>query len=136
MINESQVLPLQRLNDLKKEVLTGEFLKRLDANFVGQAWGGAGVMVLSDDKATQDDYAHFTGVKLVTPHAQVVGRLYKNISKCAAQCAAYDYFTRAEFWGRLTEAGQRSQLTSSGHDPKNLLLALIQAASEIINGWS
>ena len=136
MMNRHQNSPLQCLGDLEREVLTAEILEGLDANFVGQAWGGAGVMVLSDDKPTQDQFVHFTGVKLITPHAQVVGRLYRKISKCAAHCAAYDYFTKREFWGRLTEAGQRSQSTTDGHDATVLLLALIQEASEIVRGWS
>lgn len=66
----------------------------IDRVFRGQSWGGAGVMVLSDDKQTLTDFQHCLGHDnvLFTRHAQGIGCLYKIIQKIVMA----NYFDKTE----------------------------------------
>ncbi len=93
-----------RLARLNSHLRTGKATLKQEVNFIGQSWGGAGVIVLSDDKDTIDQFSHFNGLIVVSSQAVQIGDLFRKIGRIAACSSNYDYITKREFWSRLASA--------------------------------
>lgn len=105
----------------------------IDRVFRGQSWGGAGVMVLSDDKQTLTDFQHCLGHDnvLFTRHAQGIGCLYKIIQKIVMA----NYFDKTELWGRATEAGIMATKLNPLISQKELALSIVDEVIRVTGDW-
>lgn len=95
-------------NEIEQKLTSGAYFRYLRKTQTRQSWGGAGVVVQSPDCNDWPE-RNVPGTKVLrTPHAQVVGRLFRDISSWASEARGYDYFSRAWFWDQLIEEGIRA----------------------------
>jgi hypothetical protein len=94
--------------EIEKKLSNGAYFRYLRKTQTRQSWGGAGVVVQSpecDDRPEQN--VPGTNV-LRTPHAQAIGRLFRDISSWVSEAHGYDYFSKAWFWDQLIDEGIRA----------------------------
>ena len=114
---------------LRKDLVNNTISLPIDPVFCGQSWGGAGAMVLSDDKQTRTKFQHCLGrdTILFTRHAKGIGYLYKIIQKIVMA----NYLDKAEFWGRATDAGVMAISRNPLISQKELALVIIEEVIKI-----
>lgn len=75
MEKSTQLKRTAELIELRDGLVNNRISLPTDRAFHGQSWGGAGAMVLSDDKQTRTDFQHCLGRDkvLFTRHAKGIG---------------------------------------------------------------
>lgn len=94
--------------EIEQKLSNGAYFRYLRKTQTRQSWGGAGVVVQStecDDRPEQN--VPGTNV-LRTPHAQAIGRLFRDIRSWVSEAHGYDYFSKAWFWDQLIDEGIRA----------------------------
>lgn len=104
---------IEGLVRLKGLIKTGKMAFPQDPLFKGQSWGGAGVMVISNDPETVKQYAHFDGETVITNHATLMGELFRKIRRTVSASPRYNHLSKSEFWANLAVAAN-----SMMHDQK------------------
>lgn len=110
--NTSKVL--RGLVRLKNQINNGKLFLASDSEFKGQSWGGAGVMIISNDEATQREYLHFDGFTVISEYALQIGELFRRVRRIVATSPKYNYLSKYEFWGELAEAANSLHRASDG----------------------
>ena len=100
-----------------------------DLNFKGQSWGGAGLMVLSDDEETQIEYKHYMGKKVITSHAKFIGQYFRKVRGIISKHPSYNYRSKHIFWSQLGEAIERVESLEDSFRPNELLAIEISSAA-------
>ena len=118
-----------------KEKINNEERASKPIKFIGQAWGGANCMVISNDRETQQSFRHFNGEILSTVYAKEIGNLYNSIKDLLDESSGYDHLTKLELWGELTIAGKDFINSTPNYDLRSLELKIINEAIEIIKKW-
>lgn len=90
-----------QLASLNSELLVRKSTLRQEVNFKGQSWGGAGVVVLTEDEETITQFAHFDGLIVISSQAIQIGDLFRKVGRIIAASSKYDHSTKREFWARL-----------------------------------
>lgn len=125
---------LQKLQALK-EKNEDEVRLSKPMEFIGQAWGGANCMVISNDRETQQSFMHFNGEILSTVYAKEIGNLYDSIKDLLDASSGYDHLTKLELWGELTIAGRNLVSSNCDYDLKDLKFEILNRAIEIVKKW-
>jgi hypothetical protein len=125
---------LQKLYALKEEI-DNEVRIPKAIEFIGQAWGGANCVVISNDYETQQSFRHFKGEILSTSYAKEIGNLYNLIKSLLDESSGYDYLTKLELWGELTIVGRNFASSNSNYELKDLKLEILNRAIEIVKKW-
>lgn len=125
---------LQKLQAFKEKI-DDEVRLSKPIEFIGQAWGGANCMVISNDRETQQSFRHFNGEILSTVYAKEIGNLYNSIKDLLDESSGYDHLTKLELWGELTIAGKDFINSTPNYDLRSLELKIINEAIEIIKKW-
>lgn len=89
---------------LKNQIKNRKIPLASDPEFKGQSWGGAGVIVISNDVETIKQYSHFQGETVVSEHASQIGELFRRIRRITVISPKYNYLSKLQFWGDLAEA--------------------------------
>ncbi len=118
-----------------KEKMDAEKRAFNPVKFVGQAWGGANCMVISNDPETQQFFKHFKGEILPTTYPKEIGDLYNSIKDLLDESSGYDHLTKLELWGEITIAGRDFIESTPDYDLKNLKLKIINKAIDVIKKW-
>ena len=118
-----------------KEKIDNEERASKPIKFIGQAWGGANCMVISNDRETQKYFKDFKGEILSTTYAKEVGNLYNSIKVLLDESSGYDYLSKLELWGELTITGREFIESTPEYDLKRLKLKIIDKANEIVKTW-
>jgi hypothetical protein len=118
-----------------KEKINNEERASKPIKFIGQAWGGANCMVISNDRETQQYFEHFKGEILSTVYAKEIGNLYNSIKDLLDESSGYNHLTKLELWGELTIAGKDFINSTPNYDLRSLELKIINEAIEIIKKW-
>lgn len=118
-----------------KEKIDNEERAPKPIKFIGQAWGGANCMVISNDRETQQYFKNFKGEILSTTYAKEVGNLYNSIKVLLDEPSGYDYLSKLELWGELTIAGREFIKSTPEYDLKTLKLKIVDKAIEIVKTW-
>ena len=118
-----------------KEKIDNEERASKPIKFIGQAWGGANCMVISNDRETQQYFKDFKGEILSTTYAKEVGNLYNSIKVLLDESSGYDYLSKLELWGELTITGREFIESTPEYDLKRLKLKIIDKAIEIVKTW-
>lgn len=138
----------QSLASLREKVADGKLsIKRQDTVYKGQSWGGSGVMVISPDSETLQQYPdEFNDQRFITPYAYEIGHFYNKIKNTSdLEGGWYNHVSKHEFWSELTRLGIEATRENNNISCPQLLLAVIDAAiatkkkishnySELING--
>lgn len=95
---------LSGLLRLKNQIKNRKVLLANEPEFKGQSWGGAGVMVISNDEYTKEQYSHFDGVTVVSEHALQIGELFRRVRRITATSPKYNYLSKLNFWSGLANA--------------------------------
>jgi hypothetical protein len=103
--------------------------------FQGQSWGGADVMIISNDENTCAKYAHFQGQKLITKYAYEIGYLYQKLRPIIAEHPHFSSLSKLEFWGLMTEQLLNIVERTPDIDLEPLRTQLISSALEIMKRW-
>jgi hypothetical protein len=103
--------------------------------FQGQSWGGADVMIISDDEATLAAYTHFQGPKLITKYAYEIGHLYQELRPIISEHPHFSSLSKMEFWGVLTEQLVNTIKTTPEIDLESIRAQLITSSLEIMEKW-
>ena len=103
--------------------------------FQGQSWGGADVMIISNDENTITKYAHFQGQKLITKYAYEIGYLYKQLRTIIAEHPHFSSLSKLEFWGLLTEELVNIVEKKPDIDLESLKAQLITSSLDIMKKW-
>jgi hypothetical protein len=125
---------LQKLQALKEKI-DDEVRLSKPIEFIGQAWGGANCMIISNDPETQQSFSHFKGEILSTIYAKEIGNLYESIKDLLDESSGYDHLTKLELWGELTIAGKDFINSTPNYDLRSLKLKIINETIEIIKKW-
>ena len=118
-----------------KEKIDNEERASKPIKFIGQAWGGANCMVISNDRETQQYFKNFEGEILSTTYAKEMGNLYNSIKVLLDESSGYDYLSKLELWGELTIAGREFIESTPEYDLKTLKLKIVNKAIEIVKTW-
>ena len=118
-----------------KEKIVAEKRAFNPVKFVGQAWGGANCMVISNDPETQQFFKNFKGEILSTTYPKEIGDLYNSIKDLLDESSGYDHLTKLELWGEITIAGRDFIESTPDYDLKNLKLKIINKAIDVIKKW-
>lgn len=102
--DEETAKVLSGLMRLKNQIRNRKVLLAREPEFKGQSWGGAGVMVISNDEYTKEQYSHFDGDIVVSEHAPQIGELFRRVRRIAATSSKYNYLSKLQFWGDLANA--------------------------------
>lgn len=108
---------VDKLMRLKNNIKKGKITLTTDPGFKGQSWGGAEVMVLSNDKETKKQFSHFKGETIVSEYAPQIGALFRRVARISATSSKYDYLSKYVFWGSLAEAVNSAK---KNHNLENL----------------
>lgn len=119
-----------------KEKINNEERASKPIKFIGQAWGGANCMVISNDYETQQSFRHFKGEILSTAYAKEIGNLFDSIKSLLDESSGYDYLTKLELWGELTMAGKNFVNSNCNYELKDLKLKILDRAIEIVSQWN
>lgn len=103
--------------------------------FQGQSWGGADVMIISNDENTFAKYAHFQGQKLITKYAYELGYLYQELRPIIAEHPHFSSLSKLEFWGLLTEQLINIVEKTPDIDLESLRTQLITSSLGIMKRW-
>jgi len=95
---EQAIVSLMKIKQLAR--IPG-FSIQQDPPFKGQSWGGAGLMVISNDSETVNQYAHFSGDIVITSHAALIGELFRKIRRAVSTSEKYNHLSKLEFWAKL-----------------------------------
>jgi hypothetical protein len=125
---------IEKIQILKEKIENEERASK-PINFIGQAWGGANCMVISNDRETQQYFKDFKGEILSTTYAKEVGNLYNSIKVLLDESSGYDYLSKLELWGELTITGREFIESTPEYDLKRLKLKIIDKAIEIVKTW-
>jgi hypothetical protein len=125
---------IEKIQILKEKIENEERASK-PINFIGQAWGGANCMVVSNDRETQQYFKDFKGEILSTTYAKEVGNLYNSIKVLLDESSGYDYLSKLELWGELTITGREFIESTPEYDLKRLKLKIIDKAIEIVKTW-
>jgi hypothetical protein len=117
---------------LKSQIKNGKLLSANDPEFKGQSWGGAGVMVISDDEATRKQYAHFDGVMVVSEYAVLIGELFRKIRRVTATSPMYNYLSKLEFWPVLAAAANAGRQGNHGASLDDVCNRVIMRAIDYV----
>lgn len=93
-----------RLIKLKNHIKNRKINLVCDSEFKGQSWGGAGVMVISNDEDTKNHYSVFHGVIVVSDNATQIGDLFRRVRGITSTLPKYNYLTKREMWRNLAQA--------------------------------
>ena len=125
---------IEKIQILKEKIEKEERASK-PINFIGQAWGGANCMVISNDRETQQYFKDFKGDILSTTYAKEIGNLYNSIKVLLDESSGYDYLSKLELWGELTITGREFIESTPEYDLKRLKLKIIDKAIEIVKTW-
>lgn len=125
---------IEKIQILKEKIENEERASK-PINFIGQAWGGANCMVISNDCETQQYFKDFKGEILSTTYAKEVGNLYNSIKVLLDESSGYDYLSKLELWGELTITGREFIESTPEYDLNRLKFKIIDKAIEIVKTW-
>jgi hypothetical protein len=125
---------IEKIQILKEKIDNEERVSK-PIKFIGQAWGGANCMVISNDRETQQYFKDFKGEILSTTYAKEVGNLYNSIKVLLDESSGYDYLSKLELWGELTITAREFIESTPEYDLKRLKLKIIDKAIEIVKTW-
>lgn len=126
---------IEKIQILKEKINNEERVSK-PIKFIGQAWGGANCMVISNDYETQQSFRHFKGEILSTAYAKEIGNLFDSIKILLDESSGYDYLTKLELWGELTMAGKNFVSSNCNYELKDLKLKILHRAIEIVSQWN
>ncbi len=102
--DEETSLVINKLMKLKNNIKYRKISLTRDLEVKGQAWGGAGVMVISNDEETKKKYEHFQGNMVISNYAPQIGDLFRRVGRISATSPTYDYISKRIFWESLAVA--------------------------------
>ena len=117
---------------LKNQIKNRKISLAGDPEFKGQSWGGAGVMVISNDEETIKQYSHFHGDRVVSEHASQIGELFRRIRRITATSPKYNYLSKLQFWGDLAEAANSVKQENSSARLDEVCDKVIMKAIEFV----
>ena len=123
---------VDRLMKLKNKIKKGKISLTSDPEFKGQSWGGAGVMVLSNDKETKKHFSHFQGDTIVSDYAPQIGDLFRRISRISATSPNYDYFSKVAFWGNLAAVANSLKQNNNSENLQEICNKVIMKAIDFV----
>jgi hypothetical protein len=100
--------------------------------FKGQSWGGAGVMVISNDEDTMKQYSHFDGETVVSEHAPQIGELFRRVSRIMGTSPKYSYLKKLQFWSDLANAANSSKQVYGAARLDDVSIKVIMKAIEFV----
>lgn len=102
--DEITIKVVTNLISLKIQIKNRKIKLTSNLKFKGQSWGGAGVMVISTDEETINQFFHFEGEIIISEHATQIGELFQRIRRIIAISPKYNHLSKLEFWCNLVEA--------------------------------
>jgi hypothetical protein len=102
--DDETITILRGLVKFKNQIKNKKILFPSGPDFRGQSWGGAGVMVISNDEYTVKKYSQFDGITVFSEHASQIGELFRRIRRIIATSPKYSYLSKLNFWSDLADA--------------------------------
>lgn len=130
--DEETSLIINNLFMLKRNIKSRKISLTRDTEFRGQAWGGAGVMVISNDEETKKKYEHFQGNMVISNYAPQIGDLFRRVGRISATSPTYDYLSKRIFWESLAAAANSAKLENRSENIGQICDKVIQMAIEFV----
>lgn len=128
--DEETSLIINKLLMLKRNIKSRKISLTRDTEFRGQAWGGAGVMVISNDEETKKKYEHFQGNMVISNYAPQIGDLFRRVGRISATSPTYDYISKRIFWESLAvaanSAGEANKTENLGRMCDRVIMVAIE----------
>ncbi len=130
--DEETTLIINKLMKLKSNIKYRKISLTRDLEFKGQAWGGAGVMVISNDEKTKKQYGHFQGHTVISNYAPQIGDLFRRVGRISATSPNYDHLSKRKFWDCLAEAVNSTKETKKPENLGRICDRVIMVAIEFV----
>ena len=128
--DEETTLIINKLMKLKSNIKYRKISLTRDLEFKGQSWGGAGVMVISNDEETKKKYEHFQGNMVISNYAPQIGDLFRRVGRISATSPTYDYISKRIFWESLAvaanSAGEANKTENLGRICDRVIMLAIE----------
>lgn len=130
--DEEMVQLLSRLFELKKQIKSKKVRLARNPHSKGQAWGGAGVMVISNDEETVEQYSHVRDVTVVSANAAQIGGLFRRVGRIIMGSSRYNYLSKHQFWVGLAQAAMSTEPKPLGLKLDDVCERVIMRAAEFL----
>ena len=128
--DEETTLIINKLMKLKSNIKYRKISLTRDLELKGQSWGGAGVMVISNDEETKKKYEHFQGNMVISNYAPQIGDLFRRVGRISATSPTYNYISKRIFWESVAvaanSAGEANKTENLGRICDRVIMLAIE----------
>ena len=121
---------IDKLIKINDEFQAGVITLKSNPNFKGQSWGGAGVMILSTDEETRNQFSHRQDKDeiLYSVYATEISDLFEIIK--SQTYVDINHLSKLYLWGRVTRRGVLATSENSNISLNDLVRLIIEEAIE------